>query len=236
MNPNANTPRYLGAAFLGVILTSLVSGVATSAATGSGGVSSILQSVSNNAGTMRIAVLAGMLNAAGILILATLLYVVLRGQGRTMALVALLCWVGESFFYALNQIAATGLITLGNDFTKAGMPDHSFYQTLGTFLYNDVYKLGGIILMFFYCAGGLLYYYLFFKSGFVPRWLSGYGLAAVTLGLVGAGVEFLGTDLGLMPFIAVGPFELIIGSLLLFRGIKRWSPVHASLLEVGEAA
>lgn len=236
MNPNAKTPRYLGAAFLGVVLTSLVSGVATSAATGSGGVSSILLSVSNNAGTMRIAVLAGMLNAAGILILATLLYVVLRGQGRTLALVALLCWVGESFFYALNQVAATGLITLGTDFTKAGMPDNSFYQTLGTFLYHDVYRLGGNILMFFYCAGGVLFYYLFFKARFVPRWLSGYGLAAVSLGLVGAGAQLLGNDLGMLPYIAIAPFELIIGFLLLFRGIHRWSPVPASLLEVGEAA
>jgi len=235
MNPDAKTPRYLGAAFLGVVLTSLSSGVATDAATGSGSISSILQSVSSNAATMRFAVLAGMLNAAGILILATLLYVVLRGQGRTMALVALLCWVGESFFYALNQVAATGLITLGTDFTKAGMPDNSFYQTLGTFLYRDIYVLGGNILMFFYCAGGLLYYYLFFKSRFVPRWLSGFGLAAVSLGLVGAGAQLLGNDVGMLAYIAILPFELIIGFLLLFRGIQRWSPGPASLPEVGAA-
>jgi Domain of unknown function (DUF4386) len=236
MNPNANTPRYLGAAFLGVVLTSLVSGVATSAATGSGSISSILQNVSSNATTMHLAVLAGMLNAAGILILATLLYVVLRGQGRTMALVALLCWVGESLFYALNQVAATGLITLGTDFTKAGSPDNSFYQTLGTFLYQDVYRLGGNILMFFYCAGGLLFYYLFFESRFVSRWLSGYGLAAVTLGLVGAGAQLLGDDLGLLPFIPILPFELVIGFALLCRGIQRWSPVPASAREFGGAA
>jgi hypothetical protein len=39
MNPNANTPRYLGAALLGVVLTSLVGIFAPSAATGSGSIS-----------------------------------------------------------------------------------------------------------------------------------------------------------------------------------------------------
>jgi hypothetical protein len=229
MNSNDNMPRYLGAAFLGVVLTSLASGVFTDTATGSGGISDILVNASTNAGAMRLAVLAGLLNAVGIVILATMLYTVLRGQGRTLALIALLCWVGESFFYTLNQIATTGLVALGTDFVKAGMPADSFYQTLGSFLYSDVYHLGGVILMFFYCAGGLAFYYLLFKSRFVPRWLSGYGLAAVAVGLVGAGVELLGNDLGLLPFIAVGPFEIVIGFLLLFRGIDGWSTATSAL-------
>ena len=152
-----------------------------------------------------------------------------------MALIAMLCWVGESFFYALNQVASTGLIALGTDFAKAGMPDGSFYQTLGGFLYRDVYKLGGIILMFFYCAGGLLFYYLFYKARFVPRCLSVYGLAAVALGIVGAGVELLGNDLGLLPFISIAPFEAIIGFLLLLRGIDRWSPASSPTLEAQAA-
>jgi hypothetical protein len=220
MSEQVRTPRYLGAAFLGVVLTSLASGLATDKALGTGSVSSILQNVAGNADVMHFGVLAGLLNAVGILILAALLYAVLKGQGRTMAIVALLCWVGESFFYTINQVASTGLLRLGTDFVKAGSPDGSFYQTLGGFLYNDVYKLGGVILMFFYCAGGLAWYYLLYKSRFVPRWLSLYGLAAVAVGLVGASVELLGNNVGMVPFIALLPFEVIVGFLLMLRGVS----------------
>jgi len=220
MSAQVRTPRYLGAAFLGVVLTSLASGVATDKAMGSGSVSSILQSVAGNADAMHFGILAGLLNAVGILILASLLYSVLQGHGRTIAMVALLCWVGEAFFYTLNEVASTGLLRLGTDFVKAGSPDGSFYQTLGGFLYNDVYKLGGVILMFFYCAGGLAWYYLLYKSRFVPGWLSLYGLAAVAVGIVGASVGLLGNSAGLLPFIAILPFEVIVGFVLTLRGIS----------------
>jgi hypothetical protein len=218
MNAQVRTPRYLGAAFLGVILTSLVSGVATDKALGTGSVTSILQNVAGNADVMHFGILVGLANAVGIVILASLLYAVLEGQGRTLAIVALLCWVGEALFYALNQVASTGLLRLGTDFVSAGSPAGSFYETLGSFLYNDVYKLGGVILMFFYCAGGLAWYYLLYKSRFVPRWLSVYGLAAVALGLAGASVELFGNNVGMVPFIALLPFELITGGLLMLRG------------------
>ena len=229
MNTTDYTPRLLGVAFLGVVLTSLASGASTDAAMGSGSVSDILVHVSDNAGAMRFGVLAGMLNAVGILILGALLYTVLSGYGRTMALVALLCWVGESFFYALNQVAATGLIGLGADFARAGTPDSSVYQSLGGFLSHDVYHLGGVILMFFYCAGGLLWYYLLFTSRVVPRWLSLCGLAAVAVGLVGAGAALLGNSLGLLPFIAILPFEVAIGLVLALRGVDGRAASPATL-------
>ncbi len=221
MSAEGNTPRYLGAAFLGVVLTSLVSGVATDKAMGGGDVSSILQGAGANADLLRFGIVAGLCNAVGILILAGLLFAVLEGQGRTLAIVALGCWAGEAMFYTLNQFASAGLIRLGTDFVNAGSPQNSFYQTLGGFLYNDVYGLGGIILMFFYCAGGLLWYSLFYKSLYVPRWLSIYGLAAVAVGLAGATAGLLGNDLAMLPFIAILPFELIIGFLLLLRGIPK---------------
>jgi hypothetical protein len=214
------TARLLGAAFLGVILTSLVSGLATDQALGTGSISTILANAAGGSGALRVGVLAGMCNAVGILILAALLYIVLNGQNKALAIVGLTCWVGESMFYALNQVAATGLLRLGTDYVDSGRPDGSFYTTLGSFLYDDVYKLGGIILMFFYCAGGLAFYYLFWRSRYVPRWLSGFGLAAVTVGLIGACVELLGTDAAMLPFIALLPFELIIGLMLLIRGIR----------------
>ena len=87
--------------------------------------------------------------------------------------------------------------------------------------------------MFFYCAGGLLFYYLFFASRLVPRWISAYGLIAVTIGMIGASIELLGHRLGLVPYIAIGPFEIIIGLYLLTRGVTMRVARPESVIERG---
>jgi hypothetical protein len=220
MNAEEKLPRYLGAAFLVVVLTSAVSGLATDAATASGDIADVLAKAADTTGPLHVAVLAGLLNAVGILVLAGLLYAVLSSHGRVMAAIATLCWTGESFFYALDQIASGALVHVAQDFRTSGGasgPNAAVYRSLGQFLVTDVYKPGSTILMFFYCAGGLLFYSLFFTSRLVPRWISGYGLLAVTVGIVGASVELLGHPLGLLPYLAIGPFEIVVGLLLLTR-------------------
>jgi len=236
MNAVGNTPRYLGAAFLAVVVTSITSGLATDSATGSGDIADVLAKVADHTGLVHVAVLMGMLNAVGILILAGLLYAVLNGQGKILALIATLCWTGESLFYALNQIAASALTHVASDFQSSGGvngPNARSYELLGQFLYTDVTKRGGTILMFFYCAGGLLFYYLFFTSRLVPQWISGYGLVAVAVGIVGACIELLGPSLGLVPYIAILPFEIAIGVYLLTRHVDTSSTAPAVELVAG---
>ena len=220
MGTNDKTPRLLGAAFLGVVLTSLVSGVLFMSAAGSGSVSEILAHVDANGAMAHVSFVAAMANSVGILVLAALLYVVLAGQNRVIALVALGCWLGEAMFYAIGWIGVSGLIPLSQDFVKAGAPDSSFFQTLGAFLYHDVYKLSGTVLMFFYCAGGLAWYFLFFRSRLVPRAIPAFGLVVVAVGLVASVLGLLGSDVPMAAYLPILPFELIIGTWLLVRGVE----------------
>lgn len=118
------------------------------------------------------------------------------------------------------QIGLLGLIPLSRDFIAAGAPANSFYQTLGEFLYVVVNNQGLTIHMWFYCAGGLLWYYLFYRSKYIPRVLSLYGLAAVSLALAGNVFQLMGYDVPILVFIPILPFELAIGAWLMLRGIK----------------
>jgi hypothetical protein len=219
MKVDSLAPRLLGAAFLIVIVTSLVSGVVPSSALGSGSLSETLRKAADNETAIRVSVLVAMLNSAGIVVLATLLYVVLRGYGRAVAVGGLGMWLGEAFFYALGYVGLLALVPLGHDFVKAGAPDPSAYLTQADFLYNGLYKLSGTLLMFFYCAGGLLFYSLFFTSRTIPRLLSAYGLAAVTLALVGVVLELLGAGTFMALMIPILPFELVAGLWLLIKGV-----------------
>jgi hypothetical protein len=84
-----------------------------------------------------------------------------------------------------------------------------------------VYVRGYTAHMFFYCMGGLLWYYLFYKSRYVPRVISLWGIVAVSVGLVGIVSEFFNTDVPTLVYIPIGLFELAIGSWLLLRGIQK---------------
>jgi hypothetical protein len=219
MKVDSLAPRLLGAAYLVVIVTSLVSGLVPSSALGAGSLAETLRNAADNDTAIRVGVLFAMVNSAGIVVLATLLYVVLRGYGRAVAVAGLGMWLGEAFFYALGDFGLLALVPLGQDFVKAGSPDPSAYLTQADFLYNGLYGLSGTLLMFFYCAGGLLFYSLFFTSRTIPRLLSGYGLAAVTLATAVVVLELLGAGNLMALLVPILPFELVAGLWLLIKGI-----------------
>jgi hypothetical protein len=216
-----NAPRLLGAAFLFVIFASLISGLLLKAATGSGSISEMLLSVSDAPALMRLSVLFELINSSAIVVLASLLYVVLNTQNKIIALVALGWWLAEAFVLILSSAGAFALIPLSLDFVAAGAPQGSFYQTLGQFLYGGLYTYGySTVHMWFYCIGGLLWYFLFFRSGYIPRAISLFGLLAVSLAFVGVIFQFFGYDVPIFVSLPLLPFELTIGVWLLLRGIK----------------
>ena len=215
-----NAPKLLGAAFLFVFFASLISSVLLTSVVGSGNVSHDLMSVANQLTLVRLSVLGQMLTSSGIVVLAVLLYVVLRRVNRILALVALGWWLAEAITLALIQLGVLALIPLSLDFTRAGAPGESFYQGLGQFLYYGIAKQGMTIHMWFYCIGGLLWYTMFFRSRYIPRVISLWGLVAVVLALGAAAFQLFGYAVPLWVSIPIAPFELTIGFWLLLKGIK----------------
>ena len=218
-----NAPRLLGAAFLFVFFASLVSGVLLTSVVGSGNVSHDLVSVSNQLTRVRVSILGQMLTSSGIVVLAVLLYIVLRRVNRILALVALGWWLAEAITLALIQLGMLALIPLSLDFVRAGAPGESFYQALGQFLYYGLARQGMTIHMWFYCIGGLLWYFMFFRSRYIPRVISLWGLIAVALALGAAAAELFGYAVPLWVSIPIAPFELAIGFWLLLKGITEGS-------------
>jgi len=221
MTTKKNVPRLLGAAFLIVIFTSLGSGLLLMSVVGSGGISDTLVDISNRPTLMRIFILDDLVTSLGIIVLAVLLYIVLNKQNKIIALVALGCWLTEAIALAISKIGASALIPLSLEFVKAGAPQNSYYQTLAGFLYNGiVIQLGQTIELLFYCLGAVLWYSLFYRSRYIPRVISLFGLLAVSVALVGLVIEFLGHDVSILVFLPILPFELTIGAWLVLKGIK----------------
>ena len=229
MKSDKNTPRLLGAAFLLVFVASLLSGSLQESAIGSGSISEKLVSISDNLTLMRISILVELITSIGIVVLASLLYIVLHKQDRIISLVALGWWLAEAIILAVSKIGAFALIPLSQEYVKADTPDSSYFQSLGDFFYNGFDRQGWTLHMVFFCLGGLLWYYLFFKSNYIPRALAAWGLVSVFLVTINTLVVLYDRDndlimIMLVPYLL---FEGLIGPWLMVKGIRQDSEADA---------
>jgi len=222
MNSDKNTPRLLGAAFLIVFVASMLSGSLLKSAIGSGSISDTLVNISNNLMLMRISILVELVTSIGIIVLAALLYVVLHKQNEIIALVALGWWLAEAITLAVSKIGAFALIPLSQEYVKAGAPDSSYFQTLGDFFYYGFDRQGWAIHMLFFGLGGILWYYLFYRSKYIPRVLSAWGVIAVSLVSINVMLVLFDRNIELQ-MILLAPyllFEALIGPWLMVKGIR----------------
>jgi hypothetical protein len=222
MDTSKNTIRLLGAAFLTVFVASMLSGSLQTGAVGSGSISDILVNISDNLTLMRISILVELVTSLGIVVLAVLLYIVLHRQNIIIARVALGWWLAEATVLAVSKLGAFALIPLSEEYVNAGAPESSCFQTLGDFLYYGFDRQGWAIHMLFFCLGGILWYYLFFRSRYIPRVLSAWGVAAVSLVLINVVFVLYDRDIELVmmmlaPYLV---FEALIGPWLMIKGIR----------------
>jgi hypothetical protein len=220
MNTDMSTVRLLGIAQLVVFVASMISERLLASVVGSGATTSILLNISKNLTRMRISNLVALLNSLAIVVLAVMFYVVFSKQYRIIALVALVCFVAEAITLAVSKIGAYGLMPLSQEFVEAGVPEPSYFQTLGDFLYYGLDRLGYDIHMLFFCLGGILWYYLLYSSRLVPRPVALWGLVAICL--LAIPVVLVLYRRGSTPLMVLGlpyaPFELVLGVWLIVKG------------------
>jgi Domain of unknown function (DUF4386) len=149
--------------------------------------SNYLVSVSANGNQVTIGALLAFIAAAASASIAISLYPILRKYNEGLALGAVGFRLIEGVFYIVGVMGLLSLLTLSQEFVKAGAPDTSYFQTLGALILAVRDSAGFVFGVIAFCLGALMYYYVFYQSKLIPRWLSGWGLVGATLCMV-AGV------------------------------------------------
>ncbi|HVN56160.1 MAG TPA: DUF4386 domain-containing protein [Anaerolineaceae bacterium] len=125
--------------------------------------------------------------------------------------------------------AATGLVSLlalSRDYVQTNAAaEGAVYQTMGSVIQESSNWLGNGPMLTSWCIAALMYYSVFYRFNLVPRWLSVWGLAGITLAILVSLVsmlnlfplsETLNTALN-MP-IAIQ--EMVFAVWLIARGIR----------------
>jgi len=217
-----NTIKLLGVAFLFVFVASLLSESLLKSVIGAGGISDILVNISKKTTLLRISNLVALINSLGIVVLASLLYIIFNKQYPAIALIALGLWLVEAVMLAVSKLGANALISLSQEFVAARVPETSHFQTLGNILYYDVDRYGYLLHNLFFSLGGILWYYLFFTSRVIPALVSGWGL--VTVSLLFITVLLTVYDRKFTPAMVVAlpylPYEIFLGAWLIVKGFN----------------
>ena len=109
------------------------------------------------------------------------LYPILKKYNESLAI----GFVGFRFiagvFNIIGVISILLLLTLSQEFVKAGALDSSYFQALGELLRAGRDLVNHVAMILAHSLGGLMVYYIFYQTKLVPRWLSGWGFVGTTL-------------------------------------------------------
>jgi hypothetical protein len=184
-----------------------------------------LVSVSANGGLVGIGALLLFIGGAAATGIAISLYPVLRkfNGGLALGSVGFRTFEGVLRFVAVCTLLS--LITLSQQFVKAGAPDSSYFQTLGVLLYAGYRWVGNVGALLAFSIGCLLYYIIFYRTKLVPRWLSVWGLVAAILAMLSCVLAMVGL---IAPFgteqvvlaLPMLPQEMVLAVWLIVKGFN----------------
>ena len=112
------------------------------------------------------------------------LYPILKKHNESLALGAVGFRIIENVFQMVAALSLLLLVTLSQESVKADALAAPAFQTVGASLHAVHFWSALVLAHFGFGLGALMYYYVFYQSKLIPRWLSGWGLIAITLHLI----------------------------------------------------
>jgi hypothetical protein len=219
MTTGKKLSRILGIAFLLQFITSFSSGVFLKPALiVPGNISQTMVNIANNTGLMSAVVLVDMLTVMGIVFLGVMLFVTLKKQNETIALVALGLYVVEATLLAASQLAAFWLLRISEEFVAVGQS--AYLQTIGNLALESMDFVGLLLHVLVFSVGAIFFYILLYQSRVVPRLLSLWGIITVIPILFGTVAAILGYEVSAVSYLPYLPFEFVIGVWILVKGLN----------------
>lgn len=137
----------------------------------------------------------------------------------------------EAVIYIAVAISWLLLLTVSQEYVKAGVPDASHFQTLGTLLLKASDQIG-IILDIVFSLGALMIYYLFYQSKLIPRWLSVWGLIGAILYLASGLFAIFSVDFIILLEAPLALQEMVLAVWLIVKGFNSSAIASESVKQI----
>ena len=173
-----------------------------------------LISISANENQVIIGGLLVLLSAFASASIAIWLYPILKKHHEALALGSVGFRVMEGMLYIVAVVGLLSLLTLSQEYVKAGASNVSLFQASGTILLA-IKEWAGQLGVIAFTLGALMYYYVFYQSKLIPRWLSGWGLIGAALSLAAALLTIFGQIIPLSPVFMILHLTILVQEMVL---------------------
>ena len=178
-----------------------------------------LTAVSANENQVIIGTLMILIMGFALAMMSVVLYPILNKHNEALALgVVVFRGALEAVTYIVAVVCWLLLLALSQEYVKAGVPDASHFQTLGTLLLEtDVSNAHMMEIVF--SLGALMINYVFYQSKLIPRWLSVWGLVGGISYLAFPLLAIFGSELGILE-APLAVQEMVMAGWLIIKGFN----------------
>ena len=220
MIPTKKTGRIVGLLFVLIILlgsTSLNFRGLTSSLLES---ENLLQTVFEQGFQMKIGIVLNLV--AGLLWLGIAIYLFpfIKHLSRSLAYWYLALWIIQFGAALMGDISHLSLINLSQQVASLPASGIEHYNTMGKVLINE-YFWGHFFSLMGYSSSTFLLFIAFFKGKWVPRFISVWGMAAMTLVFSASAVQIFDIDVSFMFYQQNGIHFIFMTLWLLIFGFRR---------------
>ena len=168
----------------------------------------------------RVGIVSEIMMYTLVIILSWSLFVILRTVNENLAILALICRMGEAIV-GVGIVVLSGFIPLllldGETILNTDL--HALVK-----IFLDVRSAGLDIVLIFIGVGGSIFCYLFYKSCYVPKIWAAWGmftyLSMLIISLLSIISPSFPYTIKMAFFVPGGLFELLFGFWLLFKGVN----------------
>jgi hypothetical protein len=209
--------RIAGITLLAYIAAGITSMILFGRAAGGEGIAAKLAGLAAHASDAGVLVMLGLIQCFSAAALAVTLYAITRDQDSDLAMLGLVCRVGEAVIVGLSIPAMLTLFWLATA-SGADAPQTAAAHALAGYLLRDDVALPAT----FFAVGSTAFAYLLLRGRLIPVQLAWLGVAASALLVVALPLRYAGwlhgpvTYLMWLPMLA---FEVPLGLWLLTRGV-----------------
>jgi hypothetical protein len=179
MNGYKKTARMVGVFYIAATVAGIL-GISLTQSTLDA--SDYLVKISANENQIRTGALFELIMAVAVVSIAVTVYPVLKKHQANIATAYICARLVEGVLLIIGTLSMLTLLTLSQEFVKAGTPDASYFHTSGELLQAVRDWSGHVVLdVAVFPPGALLFYSLLYRTKLVPRWLSGVGIVGAIL-------------------------------------------------------
>ena len=177
---------------------------------------------------------------------AALLYLIAAGSSVAIALYPLLKQINvalalgsvvfrtiEAVFYTAAVVSLLSILPVGRQLATARADNQAPIQAIADVLLS-MREHSTLVAVFAFTLGALMYYTLFYRSRLVPRWLSGWGLAAALV-MIAACLLALFSDSPVTGYtlliLPIAVQEMVLAVWLLVKGFSPSPPTSTASSE-----